>query len=194
MAARPRLPRAPSSPGVLELRAWHEAGHAVVALLEGFELRRVTIARRGDVGGSCEYRYRDRRRPSRRSVRRTVRAAVAVALAGSVAQDAAALGHGFVAVDARTGRPFAPFAPGAEDDARIALRFAARLHRGAAAQRAYLRRMRRRIERVIGDPEVFTAVAGLARALLRDRTLSGPRALVAVGRAVRRGERRARAA
>ncbi|WP_202813239.1 hypothetical protein, partial [Anaeromyxobacter sp. PSR-1] len=86
-AAVPLRPR-PAPPGALELRAWHEAGHAVVALLEGFELRRVTIARRGDVGGSCEYRYRTRAPRSRRAVGRTVRAAVAVALAGSVAQDA----------------------------------------------------------------------------------------------------------
>lgn len=186
MTAASPLHLRPAPPGALELRAWHEAGHAVVALLEGFELRRVTIARRGDVGGSCEYRYRTRAQRSRRAVGRTVRAAVAVALAGSVAQDAAALGRGFAAGDARTGRPFAPFAPGSEDDARIALRFTARLHRGAAAQRAYLRRMRRRVERVLDDPVVRTAVAALARALLRDRTMTGPRATAAVGRAVRR--------
>ena len=34
-------------PSGLQLRAYHEAGHAVAALLKGFSLTRVTISRRG---------------------------------------------------------------------------------------------------------------------------------------------------
>jgi hypothetical protein len=178
--------------GVLEMRAYHEAGHVLVALLEGFQVRRVTIARHGRIGGACEYGFRVPRRTARRAVRRVVRATAAVALAGSVAQDRAALERGLVAVDPRTGAFFPLFAAGAEDDERIAIRFARRLHPRARERRAFLGRVRARVERTVADPHAWAAVRRLARALLRDRTLGGDRASAIARRAIAaalRGER-----
>jgi hypothetical protein len=181
--------------GVLEMRAYHEAGHVLVALLEGCRVKRVTISRRGRLGGVCEYGLPVPRRTSARALRAIVDATAAVALAGSAAQDREALGRGLVAVDPRTGAPFPLFAAGSEDDARIATRFARRLHPRAAARWAYLGRVRTRVELVFADPSAWAAVRGLARALLRDRTLTGDEATRAARRAiadsVRRGRRRA---
>src|SRR5512133_1323094 len=129
--------------GVLEMRAYHEAGHVLVALLEGFRVKRVTISRRGRIGGACEYGLLVPRRASRRALRRIVGATAAVALAGSAAQDREALARGLVALDPRSCAMFPLFGAGSEDDARIATRFARRLGRRAG---------RRRAERLGGGP------------------------------------------
>jgi len=118
--------------------------------------------------------------------RRIARAGAAVALAGSVAQDQAALERGWIAVDAATGAPIRPFAPGAEDDVRVAMRFASRIYRGADARRAFLRRMRATSERLLARPEARAAVRGVARSLLRAKTLSGERVVACVRRSVAR--------
>lgn len=189
-------------PSWIRLRAVHEAGHAVVALLRGFTLTRVSIARRGRIGGACEYRFRLPRPGAPAAARRLARAGVAVALAGSVAQDVEAAERGFVAVDPRTGAPFRPFAPGAGDDVRVARRFARRIYRSPEAQRAFFARMRSSTEHLLRRPEAWAAVHALARTLLETRTLCGDHATLDVVRALAaaaarpppRGERRARAA
>jgi hypothetical protein len=171
-------------PSGLLLRAYHEAGHAVAALVKGFSLTRVTISRRGRFGGACEYEFRIPRAGSRSAVLRLARAGAAVALAGSVAQDAVAAERGWVAVDAATGAPFRPFAPAAEDDARVAMRFARRIHRSPDARRAFLRRMRASTEGLLHRPGVWAAVSGLAHTLLHARTLHGKRVVEAILRAL----------
>jgi hypothetical protein len=191
-AARYRLP------GALELRAYHEAGHAVVAALQGFSIARVSIARRGGYGGACVYRRSARPgsgradaspRPDRRGLGRIARAAATVALAGSVAQDAHALHHGFVALDLRTGLPFPLFSAGAEADARNAWRAARVLSGRPGAQRAFLAEVRTTTEQLLGSREAWSAVRALARALLRDRTVEGAEAERIIRAALRGGAR-----
>ena len=179
--------------GLLEMRAYHEAGHVLVALAEGFRVKRVTIARHGRIGGLCEYRLSLPRHASRAALRRMVAATAAVALAGSAAQDREALARGLVALDPRSGAPFPLFGAGAEDDARIATRFARRLHPRAAARRAFLGRVRTRVELVLDDPSAWAAVRRLAGALLRERTLSGAKARRTARRAIADALRRGRA-
>jgi len=157
-----------------------------MALLKGFALTRVTISRSGRIGGACEYSFCVPRAASTSARRRIARAGAAVALAGSVAQDQAALERGWIAVDAATGAPIRPFAPGAEDDVRVAMRFASRIYRGADARRAFLRRMRATSERLLARPEARAAVRGVARSLLRAKTLSGERVVACVRRSVAR--------
>jgi hypothetical protein len=171
---------------MLEIRAYHEAGHAVVAILRGFDVAVVTIARRGRTGGACAYRFTVPSPGRAGAVRRMARAGVAVALAGSVAQDRFALERGYVALDPRTGAPFPLFAAGAEDDEHVAMGFAGRLLRSRAGRRAFLRRMRGSTERLLGRPEAWAAVGELARSLLRRRTLSGASVAVGVARAIAR--------
>jgi hypothetical protein len=171
-------------PSPMQLRAFHEAGHAVAALLKGFSLTRVSISRRGRVGGACEYRFRIPRAGSPSAARRLARAGAAVALAGSVAQDAQAAERGWVAVDLATGAPFRPFAPGAEDDVRVAKRFARRVYRSPEAQRAFFARMRSSTEHLLQRPEAWAAVHALARTLLQARTLCGEHATERVVRAM----------
>ncbi len=170
--------------GVLEMRAYHEAGHVLVALAEGFRVKRVTIARHGRLGGACEYGFSVPRHASRRAMRRIVGATAAVALAGSAAQDREALARGLVALDPRSGAPFPLFAAGSEDDERIAMRFARRLHPRARARRAYLGRIRTRVELALDDASAWAAVRRLARALLRERTLTGDEAARTARRAI----------
>jgi len=171
---------------MLELRAYHEAGHAVVACLKGFTVTQLTISRHGRIGGACGYQFR---RAGRAGLRRTARAGAAVALAGSVAQDAAMLERGFLALDAATGAPFPLFTAGAQDDERVAMRFAGTLYRGRAARRAFLQRMRASTERLLARPESWAAVRRLAAVLRRERTLAGSRAARGVARAVGHGAR-----
>ncbi len=133
-----------------ELRAYHEAGHAVTAVLKGFPVARVSIRRRGPEGGACDVHVHLRVRAqggltpkvSGEGIR-FARAAAAVALGGSVAQDVAALERGYATLDARIGRPFALFSAGSDDDERAALAIARRLYRRAPEQREFLRRLRR---------------------------------------------------
>lgn len=179
-------------PSGLQLRAYHEAGHAVAALLKGFSLTRVTISRRGRSGGACEYRFRIPRARARSAERRLARAGAAVALAGSVAQDGAAAERGWMAVDEATGAPFRPFAPGAEDDARVAMRFARRAYRSREAQRAFLRRMRASTEKLLLRPKTWAVVRELARTLLDARTLCGDHVAQSVLRAMARAGARNR--
>lgn len=181
MAVPRRRRRSPLA--VLELRAYHEAGHAVVACLRGFTVTQLTISRRGRIGGACGYQFRRPGGP-RGGLRRTARAGAAVALAGSVAQDVAMLERGFLALDAATGRPFPLFTAGAQDDERVAMRFAGFLYRGRAARRAFLQRMRASTERLLARRESWEAVRRLAGVLRRERTLAGDRAAESVARAV----------
>ncbi len=176
--------------GALEMRAFHEAGHVLVAMLEGFRVKRVTISRRGRIGGACEYGLLVPRRASRRALRRIVGATAAVALAGSAAQDREALSRGLVALDPRSGAMFPLFGAGSEDDAQIATRFARRLHPRAAARWAFLGRVRTRVELVLDEPSAWAAVRRLARALLRERTLTGAQATRTARRAISDAVRR----
>ena len=66
----------------------------------------------------------------------------------------------------------------------IATWFARRLHPRAAARRAYLGRIRTRVELVLAEPGAWAAVRRLARALLRARTLSGDEAERTARRAI----------
>ena len=170
--------------GELEMRAYHEAGHALVALAEGFRVRRVTILQRGRIGGACESGFSVPRPASLRALRRIVGATAAVALAGSAAQEREARTRGAATAGPRRGAASPLFAAGAEDDERIANRFARRLHPRTAPRRAYLGRVRVRVERALDDPGAWAAVRRLARALLRARTLSGDEAARTARRAI----------
>lgn len=174
----------------VEARAYHEAGHVLVALLEGFDVRRVTISRHGRLGGACDSGFAIPRHAPPRVLRGLVGATAAVALAGSAAQRRAAVARAGAPDDPRQGSPL--FAPGAEDDARIASRFARRIHGRPAARRAFLERVRARVEQVLDDPCAWAAVRRLARALLRERTLEGGRAAAIARRALADELRRAR--
>jgi hypothetical protein len=121
-----------------------------------------------------------------------VGATAAVALAGSVAQDREALERGLVSLDPLSGAPFPLFASGSEDDERIAVRFARRLHPRAAERAVFLGRVRTRVQQVLDDPCAWAAVRALARALLRERTLTGEAAARTAKRAIADAERRAR--
>ncbi len=175
-----------------ELRAYHEAGHAVAAVLKGFTVTRVSIRRRGAEGGACDMQVHLRVRAqggltpkvSGEGVR-FARAAAAVALSGSVAQDTVALERGYVALDARIGRPFPLFSTGSDDDERAALAIARRLYRHAPEQREFLRRMRSTTERLLTSEGRWRAVRALATALLRTRALNGKRAERIIGAALR---------
>ena len=175
-----------------ELRAYHEAGHAVAAVLKGFAVTRVSIQRRGPEGGACDVqmhlrvRARDGLTPKVRGEGiRFARAAAAVALGGSVAQDVVALERGYVALDARIGRPFPLFSAGSDDDEQAALAIARRLYRRAPEQREFLRRMRSTTERLLTSEGCWPAVRALATALLRTRALDGKRAERIIGAALR---------
>ncbi len=189
--------------GLLQLRAYHEAGHAVVAFLKGFTLTAVTIARHGDVGGTCEYAFvirRLRNEPRGRSgerppsLRRAARAAAAVDVAGSIAQDEATLRRGYVALDTKTGLPLPLFAPGSEADEKAALRVAGWLYPGADERRAFLRRIRTGTQRLLARPENWAAVEGLAALLVRARTVGGNRATERIRRTIDRSVSRKKGA
>jgi hypothetical protein len=175
-----------------ELRAYHEAGHAVTAVLKGFTVTRVSIRRRGPEGGACDVHVHLRVRAqggltpkvSGEGIR-FARAAAAVALGGSVAQDAAALERGYVTLDARIGRPFPLFSAGSDGDERAALAIARRLYRRVQEQREFLRRMRSTTERLLTSEGRWRAVRALATALLRARALDGKRVERIIGAALR---------
>src|SRR5512143_2210380 len=164
------------------LRAYHEAGHAVIACLRGFHLKRVSIVGHGIEGGSCEYQFviraprgavRARAAARRRAVVRAARATAAVAVAGTIAQDEVLLALGCVAVDPQSGWPLPLFSPGADADERVAYRVARWVYRDAKERTAFLRRMRTVTQRVLTRPENWAAVRSLAARLLRERALDG---------------------
>ena len=177
------------------LRAYHEAGHAVVAWLRGFHLKRVSIVGHGIEGGSCEYQFviraprgagRARAASRTRAVIRAARASAAVAVAGAVAQDEVLLGLGCVAVDPRSGWPLPLFSPGADVDERVAYRLAGWVYRDAKGRTAFLRRMRTATQRVLTRAENWAAVRTLAARLLRQRALDGESASECIRRVIAR--------
>ena len=177
------------------LRAYHEAGHAVVAWLRGFHLKRISIVGHGIEGGSCEYQFvvrmprgagRGRAAARKRAVVRAARAATAVAVAGAVAQDEVLLALGYVAIDPQTGWALPLFSPGADADARIAYRLAGWVYRDAKAKTAFLRRMRTATQRILTRAENWAAVRNLAARLARERALDGGIAAECIRRSLAR--------
>lgn len=177
------------------LRAYHEAAHAVVAWLRGFQLKRISIIGHGIEGGSCEYQFvirmprgagRGRAAARKRAIIRAARAAAAVAVAGTIAQDEVLLGIGRISVDPGTGWPLPLFSPGADADARIAYRLAGWVYRDAGARTAFLRRMRTATQRILTRSENWAAVASLASRLVRERALDGDIATECIRRAIAR--------
>lgn len=167
----------------VELRAYHEAAHAVVAVARGLAVGRVSVALDGAVGGSCEYGVRAAPRTAA-ARRRALRDHLAVVLAGSVAQERLATERGYASVHGRDGTRRPPFASGAEDDARAAVRLAGRAYAEPEARAAFLRRMRARVERLLGDRVVWGAVGRLARQLVRRGAVGGREARAAVRTAI----------
>jgi hypothetical protein len=189
-----RTQRRPSPRLLDEFRAYHEAGHAVAAVMKGFTVKRVSIRQCGRRGGACEYvaqvRFRVPRGARVRQIpdaalRRLARATAAVALGGSVAQDAVTLERGYIGCDDRTSRPLPLFAPGADDDERVAMVIARALYRRASEQREFLRRMRSTTERLLASRGPWRAVRAVATELLRVRTLDARRAERIVREALR---------
>jgi hypothetical protein len=175
------------------LRAYHEAGHAVIAWLRRFHLKRISIVGHGIEGGSCEYQFvvrmprlagRGRAAARRRAIVRAARAAAAVAVAGAIAQDELLLALGRVAVDPQSGWPLPLFSPGADADARVAYRLAGWVYRDAKARTAFLRRMRTATQRILTRGENWAAVRKLATRLVRERTLDGDAAAECIRRAI----------
>jgi hypothetical protein len=180
------------------LCAYHEAGHAVAAALSGGAVSRVTTTRRGSRSGECALELSEVvRRPAAgadaipaATRRRLARATVAVALGGTIAAEQLAREHGYELSPPLDGvRPL--FAPGAEEDARIALAASAWLGRDAGAQRRFLRRVRGETERLLVSPGAWRAVRAVAGALLRAGTLDAKRARQVIARAMRGDAHRA---
>jgi ATP-dependent Zn protease len=143
-----------------ELTAYHEAGHALMALMLGGEVRLVTIepdhddgpARSGDTqvlwrsGGSGEQEFAAK--------------AVQVCLAGPVAEMI------------YSGEPFHPgLVPEWAGDWRDAWQAAARLHPGERLRLQFLERTSARLHRLLRRDPHWSALAELADNLLAHETL-----------------------
>lgn len=143
-----------------ELTAYHEAGHALVALLLGGEVRLVTIEPDHDDGPA---RYGDTQvlwRRSRDRDKQFAAKAVQVCLAGPVAEMI------------YSGDPFHPgLVPEWAGDWRDAWEAAALLHVDERQRLAFLERTCGELNRLLRGENIWAALADLADNLLAHETL-----------------------
>jgi len=143
-----------------ELTAYHEAGHALMALLLGGEVRLVTIEPDRDDGPA---RFGDTQvlwRRGRDGERQFAAKAVQVCLAGPVAEMI------------YSGEPFHPgFVPEWAGDWRDAWSVAATLHPDERKRLAFLEQTCMRLHQVLRAENTWAALADLADNLLAHETL-----------------------
>ena len=157
----------PSPPPELVATAYHEAGHAVVALALGRPVHRVTVRPTADRLGQCEFK-KGRHQPTDDWLEDEI----LISLAG-LAAEARATG-----VYERAG-------------AVRDLRFARSLMLQRASKRGldrYERRMLAKVENLLADDGHWRAVEAIAAELVAKETISGRQALHLLEQAARTGE------
>ncbi len=146
----------PSSPSELVATAYHEAGHAVVALALGRPVHRVTVRPNADRLGQCEFK-KGRHQPTDDGLEDEI----LISLAG-MAAEARATG-----IYERGG-------------AVRDLRFARSLMLQRASERGldrYERRMLAKVENLLADDGHWRAVEAIAAELVAKETISGRQAV-----------------
>ena len=143
-----------------ELIAYHEAGHALMAVLLGGEVRSVTIEPDNDDGPDRQGDTQVLWRRSRMSDKQFAEAAIQVSLAGPVAEMI------------YSGDPYHPglIAEWAADWEE-AWQAAALLHRDERQRLAFLEQTSIRLHRQLQQNEIWAALAALADNLLAHETL-----------------------
>jgi ATP-dependent Zn protease len=139
-----------------EQTAYHEAGHAVIALVLGRPIHRVSVLSNSQRLGQCEF-GKGVFRPSEDSLEREI----LIALAGLAAE---ARHSGTYAMDA------------ADRDLRYVRRLVLQRKSERAAPR-YEERMLAKVEAMLGDNRVWHAVESIAAELLKFGAISGRAAL-----------------
>ncbi len=132
--------------------AFHEAGHAVVALYYDRPVHRVSIEPKQRTAGRCELR-----KGAQRTALDVIEAEILMALAGLVAEALF------------TGR-YDP--AGASQD----LRYARKLMLSRTTEQSlerYERRMLSKVQNLLADDALVHAVKAIAKELLKQRTISG---------------------
>jgi hypothetical protein len=147
---------------VSEILAYHEAGHALMALLLGGDVRRVTIEPDGDELPDRDGDTMVAWRPSEWSEREFAANSVQVSLAGPVAEML------------YSGDPFHPaLVIEWSADWREAWQAAARLHPRERQRLEYLERTSIRLYHLLDREDLWAALAALADNLLAYETLDG---------------------
>ncbi len=139
-------------PTALEATAYHEAGHAVVALALGRSIQRVTVLPAQTSLGRCEFQ-KGRTRPSEDWLEREI----LISLAG-------------LAAEARHTGEYAW--EGAARDLQTVKRLATQRAGERQAERLQ-RRLLAKVEHLLDQPENWLAVQQIAAELLRSETISG---------------------
>jgi ATP-dependent Zn protease len=140
------------NPSQVTLTAYHEAGHAVVALIHDRPIHRVSILPNQERLGECKF-GKGVFRPSEDAVEREI----LIALAG-------------LAAEARHAGRYA--LEGADRDLRYVRRLVLQRKSERAASR-YEERMLAKVEALLGDEAVWQAVELIAAELLKHGTISG---------------------
>lgn len=139
-------------PTQAELTAYHEAGHAVIALFHDRPIHRVSILPSHERLGQCEF-GKGVFRPSEDALEREI----LIALAGFAAE----------------GRILGTYAfEGAERDLRYVRRLVLERKSERAAPR-YEERMLAKVEALLGDDNLWQAVELIAAELLKHGVISG---------------------
>jgi hypothetical protein len=150
-----------------ERNAFYEAGHAVIAWLEGLEIERVSINREGDAAS-----WIDIREPvlpsSGRSISRGERSSALSVIRGLIAGLAAMQRYSF----GGTAAEFDLSNPRTNADPLIwrAIDLAGQIPGG---QCAIVPELWREVAATLAKPEVWAAVEAVAQALVRERKLAG---------------------
>jgi len=150
-----------------ERKAFYEAGHAVIAWLEGLEIERVSINSEGDATSWIDVREPALPSPDRSASRDEWLAALSV-IRGLIAGPAAMQHYSF----GQTSADFDLSNPRTNADPLIwrAIDLAGQIPGG---QSAIVPNLWREVAASLAKPEVWAAVEAVAQALLRDRELAG---------------------
>lgn len=169
-----------SPPDRLAAAAYHEAGHAVMCRLMHLRVGAIRIGLDAAGGGETmhenPFRHRGASRRAAGPTRLQVEKAVMLCLAGPMAQR-------------KYEAPVGARDDGGALDLDTALGVAMRFFRSKRTADAYLAFARAWVAQKFDEPMVWAAVENLARALMRQRTISGRKAAAIVRGAV---ENRAR--